>query len=257
MQFAPGNLMYDKSTGIWSFMEHQYDVVEKASTEVGEDYALQNVVDHFGWGCTGYKDSQYGTSQEYYMPYSTNHSNSNAQYGPTGSHDLSVLNKSDWGTVANEVELGGFDDWRLLTKDECDYLLKYRDNAYGKRGTVQIYKPNIDPYYQNGVVFFPDDWVNSINFNTDANAWNNNKYDNYDALAVLLESTGALYLPGAGCREITNGAMKVKSVNSNGNYWLSTYSSDVAGCYWYISGSNGIDTKAKARSVGLNVRLAR
>ena len=257
VRFAPGNLMYRKSTAVWSFMEHQYDVVETAATEVGEDYALQDIVDHFGWGCTGFQDSQYGVSQNYYMPYSTNHQNANAYYGPTGSHNLSVRNQSDWGAIANAANLGGHNDWRLLTKAECEYLLKHRFDAYGKRGTVQIYKPNIDPYYQNGVVFFPEDWTNNNGFSTYASAWNNNKYDDFTALSALLESTGALYLPGAGYREVTSGKMKVKSINSNGNYWLSTYNSDIAAYCWFISGSTGIDAKIKARSLGLNVRLVR
>ena len=87
--------------------------------------------------------------------------------------------------------------------------------------------------------------------------WNNNKYDDFTALSALLESTGALYLPGAGYREVTSGKMKVKSINSNGNYWLSTYNSDIAAYCWFISGSTGIDAKIKARSLGLNVRLVR
>jgi hypothetical protein len=257
VRFAPGNLMYRKSTGEWSFMEHQYDVVETTSVEVGEDYALQDVVDHFGWGCTGFQDSQYGISQNYYMPYSTNHTNSNAYYGPTGSHGLSVMNKSDWGAVANDANLGGHDDWRLLTKDECDYLLKYRLNAFGKRASAQIYKPNIDPYYQNGMMFFPEDWINDGTINTYVTAWNNNRFDDFTALATFLESNGAIYLPAAGYHEVTSGKMKVKSINSGGYYWLSTYYSDVAACCWYISGSSGIDVKFKARSLGYSVRLAR
>jgi ABC-type sugar transport system, permease component len=257
VRFAPGNLMYRKSTGEWSFMEHQYDVVETTSVEVGEDYALQDVVDHFGWGCTGFQDSQYGILQNYYMPYSTNHTNSNAYYGPTGSHGLSVMNKSDWGAVANDANLGGHDDWRLLTKDECDYLLKYRLNALGKSASAQIYKPNIDPYYQNGMMFFPEDWINDGTINTNVTAWNNNKFDDFTALATFLESNGAIYLPAAGYHEVTSGKMKVKSINSGGYYWLSTYYSNVAACCWYISGSSGIDVKFKARSLGYSVRLAR
>lgn len=257
VRFAPGNLMYRKSTGEWSFMEHQYDVVETSSIEVGEDYVLRDVVDHFGWGCTGYQDSQYGTSQAYYMPFSTYHTSANAYYGPTGSNDLSVTNHSDWGAVANAANLGGHNDWRLLTKAECEYLLKHRYNAVGKRGTAQIYKPKIDPYYQNGVVCFPDDWTDNIGLNVNLSAWDNNKFDDFEDLNELLESTGALYLPGAGYREVTSGLMKVKSINSNGNYWLSTYYSDAAAYSWYISGSTGIDVKGKARSLGFNVRLVR
>ena len=257
VQFAPGNLMYKKSTGTWSFMTHQYDVIEKAATEVGEDYALKDTVNHFGWGCTGFQDLKYNTSQEYYLPYSTNHNNANANYGPTGLHYLSVMNQSDWGAVANEGNLGGHDDWRLLTQSECAYLLKYRYNANGKRGTVQIYKSNVDPYYQNGAVFFPDDWENTIGFITTASAWNNNVYSNFTALEALLESTGALYLPGAGYREVTSGLMKVKSINSSGNYWLSSCGSNITGDIWYVSGSSGLDVKIKSRSLGFNVRLVR
>ena len=86
---------------------------------------------------------------------------------------------------------------------------------------------------------------------------NNNIFDDFTALATFLERNGAIYLPAAGYHEVTSGKMKVKSINSSGYYWLSTYYNDVAACCWYISGSSGIDVKFKARSLGYSVRLAR
>ena len=47
--FSQGNLQYTISTQVWSFMEHQYDIVESGQN-VGTDYANQDVVSLFGWG---------------------------------------------------------------------------------------------------------------------------------------------------------------------------------------------------------------
>ena len=50
--FSKGNLQYTQSTQKWSFMEHQYDVVETVGQNVGNNYANQDVVSLFGWGTT-------------------------------------------------------------------------------------------------------------------------------------------------------------------------------------------------------------
>ena len=52
--FSQGNLQYTRSTGVWSFMEHQWSTVETLNQNVGTNYAEQDVVSLFGWGTSGY-----------------------------------------------------------------------------------------------------------------------------------------------------------------------------------------------------------
>ena len=80
--FSKGNLQYTKSTGIWSFMDHQYSTVETTDQAIGDDYANQDVVSLFGWGTSGWNNGN-----TYYQPYNTAYVSSSGSskgygYGP-------------------------------------------------------------------------------------------------------------------------------------------------------------------------------
>ena len=163
VRFATGNLVCTK-TGTtwgdgyeWSFMSPQYNLIETTATEVGDDCILVDVIDHFGWGCTGRQDLVYGGNQNYYQPYHTSRTiETCTEYGPSNPHNLSIQNMSDWGTVVPNPE--GY-NWRVLTYDECNYLLNGRDNAYGKCGTAQITVIIQNQALKwNGAIFLPEEW---------------------------------------------------------------------------------------------------
>ena len=238
VRFATGNLVCTK-TGTtwgdgyeWSFMSPQYNLIETTATEVGDDCILVDVIDHFGWGCTGTPDLVYGGNQNYYQPYHTSRTiETCTEYGPSNPHNLSLQNMSDWGTVVPNPE--GY-NWRLLTYDECDYLLNGRDNAYGKCGTVQI-----QSLLWNGAIFLPEEW-NGTDINCYKSEWKNNNW----TAAGLQErlDQGAIYLPASGYRYWYSNKMQVRSIKSNGYYWLSTNGSDDNGYYasrLNLSGSAG------------------
>ena len=127
--FAMGNLQYDKTTDVWSFMEHQYDRVETLGQDVGEQYADQNIIGLFGWSTSGYEHGA-----DCYQPWSTS----------TNDHDYyAYLNdqfnlydqtgKADWGY--NAISNGGNTEnqWRTLTEEEWGYVFNTRATSSGIR----------------------------------------------------------------------------------------------------------------------------
>ena len=108
--FSKGNLQYTKSTGIWSFMDHQYSTVETTDQAIGDDYASQDVVSLFGWGTSGWNNGN-----TYYQPYNTAYVSSSGSskgygYGPkngsTYTYDLTgTYANADWGH--NAISNGG------------------------------------------------------------------------------------------------------------------------------------------------------
>ncbi len=225
--FSKGNLQYNKTTQVWSFMEHQYDIVETNEQNVGENYANQNIVSLFGWGTSGYHDSNdpYNVN---YQPWSTSKSSVNLSYnwngyGPSTNMPSPNLTGSsanyDWG-VYNTVYSGSVatTGWRTLTggdnfnnNEEWYYVFNGRTTPSG----IRYAKAEVNGV--NGVILLPDNWsisyftLNSPNtpdasFSTNvitAQQWN------------ILEQYGVVFLPAAGDR---NG-ITVEDVGSDGYYW--------------------------------------
>jgi hypothetical protein len=108
VRFSTGNLQYNKETGKFSFMEHQYSTVETTDQDVGDDYANQNIVSLFGWGTSGWDNGNTYT-------YSLTDTYANADWG--------VYNKQ---SNQNKIEGGGNHAWRVLTSEEWDYLFSHR-----------------------------------------------------------------------------------------------------------------------------------
>ena len=125
--FSKGNLQYNTSTNIWSFMDHQYSKVENVGLDVGENYADQEIVSLFGWG-TG--NNPTNTSQD--------------------GGDYSTF--CDWGNNAiynggNEANL-----WRTLTYAEWRYLISDRFNYSNLNGLATV--NNVQ-----GFILLPDRWI--------------------------------------------------------------------------------------------------
>ena len=230
--FSQGNLQYTKSTGIWSFMEHQYDMVETDGQDVGEDYANQDVVSLFGWGTSGWNNGNV-----YYQPYNTADSSYRYYwwdddyyicycYGPTNGeyfYDLTgAYSNADWGVynaISNGGNMGG--QWRTLTQDEWHYMLYDRSTlsgilyAYGSVNGV------------NGVILLPDNWSESTYSLNDTNTSNSDDVSfSSNIISVsqwgILETAGAVFLPCAGLRE----NVWVDYVGSKGYYWSVSLADD-------------------------------
>lgn len=263
VRFAQGNLKCTKTGATWadgyewSFMEHQYDVIETTGTNVGLNYINQDVIDHFGWGCTGVQDTRAGVQQLHYEPYKTE--NPNGNYGPA-DYDLSVRFNSDWGSVVPNPE--GY-NWRLLTKEEWDYMITTRYDAYGKYGNVRVASVPI-----NGLLIMPEDWhmnnsFNNSTFNSGLGGWQSNTFQNMADFISMLNTTGALFLPAAGNRITypsniynTNYNEVIRSYNSSGYYWAATNCIGNNAYVMMAGGSGGTRVNTKPKANGCSVRLS-
>ena len=252
VRFSQGNLQYTKSTGVWSFMEHQYDIVETLNQWVGNDYAGQDVVSLFCYGTSGY---DYGATV--YQPWSTTN-----RYADCCGSNLYDINQADWGY--NAIANGGNKEnsgWRTLTRNEWSYLFNTRTaSTVNNVANARYAKAQVAGVH--GVILFPDSYThpNAVGLPTGINAtgdagWNGNNYtaDDFE----LMEVNGAVFLPAAGYRL---GDPRVYYVGSDLQYWTSYFSgnnngSEAASVNISSSGLNPSGTAA--RSFGLSVRLVR
>ena len=230
--FSKGNLQYTKSTGIWSFMDHQYSTVETLNQNVGDDYDNQDVVSFFGWGTSGWNNGN-----TYYQPYNTAYVSSSGSskgygYGPkngsTYTYDLTgTYANADWGH--NAISNGGntADTWRTLTKDEWTYLFNTR-SASTVNGTADARYAKAYLFgTTHGVIIFPDVYSHPAGVTaptgineTSSTSWYGNKYTATDW--AKMEAAGCVFLPAAGWRDATT----IRRVNEYVRYWTSsTYSS--------------------------------
>lgn len=258
--FSQGNLQYNQSTQVWSFMEHQYDMVETADQDVGNDYADQNIVSLFGWGTSGYHNNN-DPHNEYYQPTCTskekpNYDDNYFGYGPSTSMPSTDLTGSsahyDWG-VHNQIMANGSNttnNWRTLTKDEWDYLFNGRTGiSYAKAQITGTSNGTV-----KGLILFPDNWNTSI--------YNPNNYNqlevgfNSNSISVsqwnAIEAAGAVFLPAAGYR----GGTTVNKVGESCHYWsVSFHSVSSAWCRTSLDSNSQSSQNRHNRCDGLTVRL--
>ena len=248
--FSKGNLQYNKTTNEWSFMEHQYDIVETVGQNVGENYANQNIVSLFGWGTSGYNHGAVC-----YQPWSTTLDyHSYYVYGEYTYNLYDQTGQADWGY--NAISNGGNQEnsgWRTLTREEWVYVFNTRNTASGIRWA----KANVNGV--NGVILLPDNWAASIYTLNNTN----NTYVGYtNTISAMdwvniLETNGVVFLPTAGFRSET----PVYNTGSYGTYWSSSYG-DIAPSVnaFYIEFTNNslsMTSNYGGRGNGFSVRLVR
>jgi hypothetical protein len=205
--FSMGNLQYQASTGLWRFAENQYDMIKGDNGNISETY--EGWIDLFGWGTSGWN-----SGANAYQPYST--SSDYFDYYVGGSYSNSLTGSyanADWG-VYNKISNGGNQSemWRTLTKDEWYYLINNRPNA------DKLYSQgSVDGV--TGFIILPDNWTvpSTISFTHQAGNWIKNSYS-LDKWNVM-QSYGAVFLPGAGMRSNTN--WTCFSIG-DGSYWSSS-----------------------------------
>ena len=251
--FSQGNLQYNKTTAVWSFMEHQYDaVVETGYQDVGTNYANQNIVSLFGWGTSGWNNGNM-----YYQPYNTESfrdSESGYGYGPTDGTNYTynltgAYANADWG-VYNAISNGGNTPnlWRTLTYPEWNYVFNSRTTPSGIRYAKGIVNG------VNGVILLPDDWsstVYALNYTNKSNApFSTNEITLADW--VTMETNGAVFLPAGTDREET----WVGGVGSCGAYWSASYFTSHT-AYFVVFDDSRLNRSTCERHLGFSVRLVR
>lgn len=197
VQFAPGNLQYQATTGLWRFAEHQYDIIGMSNANISSAY--DGWIDLFGWGTSGFIVAPYLASVEF-----QDYTNDN-----WGSE-----NNYDWGRF-NPITNGGNQagKWRTLTSDEWEYLLSERANAENKFAPALV--DNVP-----GIVILSDYFAlpDSCNFApTFDNGWLSNVYT--ASLWKKMEAAGAVFLPATGQRFGT----EVTLVGEYGAYWSTSF----------------------------------
>ena len=224
VHFAQGNLRYQSSSNSWRFAEEQH-LIDGARCEASY-YATW--ADLFGWATSGYHDST-DANNIYYSPWSTSHAsvpssspiyNENQYgYGPSMSMGDRNLTRSshlyDWGQYNAIINGGnGMELWRLMSKEEWNYLLHSRNNAAYLHGYATIWDAPVGEETRTvrGYIILADNWVrpSGITFNANANNADENYYSYEDW--KILEASGAVFLP-----------MREQDwSNSYANYWTSS-----------------------------------
>ena len=239
--FSKGNLQYTQSTNTWSFASTQWDMIgtdnviggsvssdpRDGDSKLGD--ALADKIDLFGWSTSA---TNFGVST------STDWEN-----GYSGSF-------IDWGT--NKIGSDAPDTWRTLTKNEWEYLLKYRPNADFLRGIAQVNGVN-------GLIFLPDNWVCPADI-TFQPFWHYSMGVEYYAACQTftaeqwskLETAGAVFLPASGYRS----GLNMELVQAYGFYWT-TSASNVRDVYALRIFSSGSNVYSFDRICGGSVRLVK
>lgn len=278
VQFSQGNLQYTRestsvawSTGKFSFMTNQYDIVETvANPYCTTDYGDKTAVSLFGWATSGWNN---GNRTAYY-PNAT--INTNSYYGvknPKAADETLTGDyaNGDWG-VYNSEDLGA-EGWRTLTHDEWIWLIGYqKDPGSTCRRTDATIRSqtncrftqatiNLDAYNSvKGVIIFPDHYTGPTS-NTSDITWGGINNYNYTWATTCsldgwyaLEAAGCVFLPAAGVRE-SNEGKQVKEQQYVA-YWASDAgASSTAYMLWMAS--NNVVVISMNRSLGVCVRLVR
>ena len=238
VRFAKGNLQYARestdvawSTGSYSFLTNQYDVVE--TTNVSGDYASQTAIGLFGWG-TGDNPSTTSSTIDDYSTF------------------------TDWGS---SVAIGGY-TWYTLSATEWNYLLNTR-SASPINGTQNARFVRANVHTKNGIVLFPDSfsYPTESGFpvtaaaNINKTGWSNVYLSYSDENWVIMEQQGAVFLPFTGYRNETT-----LTNNTSAGYYSSSEINTGDNCKHLIINNTGItatSTSDAKRSYGRAVRLVR
>ena len=264
--FSQGNLQFtrtstsvDWSTGTFSFMAKQYDIIETGGWGIipyaRENYAYETAIGLFSWATSNLNTPKANT---YYYPWMTDIADY-SDYGSgitEGNVNWSDNNNEfanyDWGTAMGS-------GWRTLTKDEWGYLFESRtgDKASTVNGTADIRFAMATVNGVNGVILFPNggtfaadefDAVGDLNHaGEEADSPTTTTCDL--AKWSALEAKGCVFLPAAGARvgdQFDN--------NKGGCYWSST-SFNTEQAYYVEFGNPYLLYRYNDRYLGYSVRL--
>ena len=246
--FSHGNLQatYNGSNWSWAFAAHQYDYIGDASGNIiingNGTLSGAGTVDLFGWVANSSTVLTSGVAK-----YGVSNSTNVGDYGLGTTETL----KGDWGVAANDANIGGYNDWRILSNDEWVYLFKTRTDAASKYGYATVGGVN-------GVIIIPDAFTDPMK-NKGNLAFRPQNVDKGYSTNVYttggdweaMEAAGAVFMPAAGRRYGTT-----MTVNEGtGFYWSSTPMSYQASYFMGFMGSNVVPNNDRYRSHGLSVRL--
>lgn len=233
IKFAPGNLQYQASTGLWRFAEHQYDYIgnslgNNASNSIRPTQS--DWIDLFGFGCNGENNGQIN-----YMPYS------NSNY-VTDYYSAAMAGNSSFSYQYN-LQTG--ENWRMLEKSDWKYIMYTRNgHRYAKASINGI----------NGLVVFPDNYTSNLNnINTPASSYSSNILTIQDY--TQLEADGCVFLPTSGCAQYYNNSLHFYDMNSKGYYYVGNLQSIDSYVIQLFSDGSNFSSTNYAVSADYAVRL--
>lgn len=244
VQFSRGNLQYNAALDKWRFALRQYSTACSDNLNAAEGY--DGWIDLFCWGTSGWNSGATA-----YQPWA------NAYYtsfypGGESSNDLTgAYANADWG-IYNKIENGGKCKgmWRLLTKEEWEYLIGNNTKRSGKWGACTI------AGIYTGVILLPDDYTLPSGCSYTA-GWNNLYGTNQYTYAEWekMQAAGAVFLPAAGQRSGTS--LNVAGIQ--GYYWSSSHHPDYAQAAYimHIWNTGSLTISDGTRSIAQSVRLVR
>lgn len=187
--FSPGNLQYHAANNEWRFAPSQTDYIGADNANISDTY--NGWIDMFCWGTGNNPTNQ-------------------------SLDDADFQDFVDWGV--NKIGNDAPNVWRTLTYDEWEYLINNRSNASNLKGIAKVNEVN-------GLILLPDAWVcpDGVSFKSGFNNISGvESYGNYQTISASdwskLESSGAVFLPAAGCRL----GSYIYVVQTSGNYWSTT-----------------------------------
>ena len=208
--FSSGNLQCHSGNDEWRFADNQWDYIDRINSSNNNGW-----YDLFGWSTSS---SHFGSLiSDYFVIYS-------------GSF-------VDWGT--NKISNDTPNTWRTLTYDEWKYVVFDRSNADNLKGVAEVNDVN-------GLILLPDNWIcpADITFKPGFHSDYSLDYSLHQSFTAdqwsLLESTGAVFLPGS----------------YDGCYWSSTESSS-SGAYCLGFHSDEVYIGSSRRNYGMSVRLVK
>ena len=213
--FAPGNIQYQASTGLWRFANHQYSFVGNApgNSEVSNRETQSDRIDWFGWGATG-------CNVNGAFPYDISFNNSHFKTvaSASGSESLTIDNAADWGYAYNSTY--GVQGWFTMSWSQWDYLLNTRPTStIGGVSNARFAKVAVNGVH--GLLLFPDSFTwntatmgtEPTNINSATRTWST---DYSIAQFEAMENAGVAFIPASGYHGKDDGI-----VSDYGAYWTS------------------------------------
>ena len=272
--FAPGNLQYQASTGLWRFAHNQWDAQGELGnltrptgmTDNGPRATQPEWIDLFPWGHTGWTKSDktfypYNACPQYntYLPLETNIVDTDGDWG----HYCDIIN-------GDKVDPKG--TWRLPTLDEFNFIIssrtdknagiktvRYQGNEWNysdalllfmkcgiKTGVIGSDGKEIIRY---GVMLFPDGFTWPTDFPIPGEGYKNNFVSNANVTNEMawtysltefsvFEAAGVVFLPSAGKWHTDQNTYEMSFVfnDTSGQNPHNTFNTE--GYYWTSSHSH-------------------
>lgn len=262
--FSSGNLQYNASSTEWRFALHQYDIIGEQNANISSTY--DGWIDLFGWGTSGWNNTQNDPFAINYQPWATNGTEINmvahsSEIQEIDCSTLSIIGKCDtiykWSGSSNNYNKYGYGPSLMmadgtLTGNNSNYdwgvynAISNGGNRSGMWRTLRepewyyilAKRPNAQYLYSmatvcgiEGLIILPDVFTmpSGCSWTYQASDFSINNFDIQQW--QNMENAGAVFLPSTGERQKTE-YIKISYINNHPTpifkYWLSNITDEVS-----------------------------